>query len=267
MKKRVLPTTEGFKLMHITIKATGKGHGSDRWIFNNRHKTELQEELKRFLKLFDAIDLIGFVWMSNHAHILVNIPENYHISRSEMAAKYHECYPKQPKIHPNSHQCQQLQKDVGNISKFMKQFEQSFARKFNQQQKFKRSGHLWQRRFHNTNLGDAESLLRCWVYIIFNPVKANMVQHPTSYKFSSYCNADTEFINEVLINFYELYKYLSGKESLSLDEFKELLRLRLQDELDDWNRKNEREKEHYRQLNHMWDQLTFIDKTFFYQIE
>ncbi len=262
MTKRVLPTTDGFQLMHIIVKTTGKGHGSDRWTFSTKDKLELQSQLKRFLGLFAPIQLISFCCLSNHAHIIINIPPEYKISRSEVAARYHQCYPNR-KIHPNSHACQKLQKELNNISAFMQRFARDFALRFNQTRKFKRTGHLWQRRFHNTNLGDDRALLKCWVYVIFNPVKANMINSPFNYKFSSINCSDSDLKQEALDNFYALYKQLSGQQDLTIDEFRKMIMAILQTELDEWNKKNKQQKTEYRQANHFWDRLNYVDKHHF----
>jgi REP element-mobilizing transposase RayT len=213
------------------MKTTGKGHNSDSWIFNNKNKREFQHQLNRFLNLFDPIQLIGFTIMSNHVHMILNIPVEYSISRDEVARKYRECYPNR-QIHPNSSMCQKLQKQLNNISCFMQRFSREFAYHFNKNRKFKRTGHLWGERFHNTNLGDDYALLRCWVYMMFNPVKAKMVHNPLAYKFSSISCESSDFSQEVLSNFYKLYKYLSGKDNLTLEAFRSMVIAILQTELD-----------------------------------
>jgi len=263
MTKRLLPTTEKFQLMHIVIKTTGKGHGSDQWIFSNKNKRELYGQLKRFLNLFGPIQLIAFTIISNHAHIILNIPNEYKIGRDEVAEKYQQCYPNR-KIHPNSSKCQKLQKQLNGISCFMQRFARDFAYSFNRNRSFKRTGHLWQKRFHNTNLGDDTALLKCWVYVIFNPVKANIIHNPLDYKFSSLNCADSDLMQKSLENFYKLYQELSGKNDLTIEEFKEMLLAILKTELDQWNGKNEQEREVYRLANHIWDRMVYIDRHYFH---
>ncbi len=260
--KRQMPTTRCFQLMHITIKATGKGHKSDQWIFNNHSKRDLIDQMKRFLKLYKGIKLIGFCCLSNHLHAILRIMPECNYSRSEVAQLYHECYPKQ-KIHPNSSACQKLQKELNNISKFMYRFERDFACRFNARQKFKRTGHLWQGPFHNTNLNDVTALLRCWVYVMFNPTKANMIQNPVDYKFSSINCHDGELMEEAMNNFFELYKFLTEDESLTLESFQVMLNRLLERELEEWLEKNETEREEYRQTHHIWDRAHYIDKSYF----
>ncbi len=260
--KRELPTTRDFKLMHITIKATGKGHASDQWIFNNKNKRKLYSELKRFLKLFDGIKLISFVIMSNHAHIILRIMPKANYFRSDVAKRFHQCYPKR-KIHPNSHACFKLIQDQSNISAFMQRFTRDFACKFNAIQPFKRTGHLWQGAFHNSNLNDKTALIKCWIYGIFNPTKAKMIDNPLSYRFSSMNCDDSELMEEALQNFFELYKFLDGNEDLTIEEFKRMLENLLKAELERWNAMTEIEHEEYRKAHRFWDKAHYIDKPFF----
>ena len=247
--------------MHIVIKCTGKGHGSDQWIFSNKNKLQLQNQLKRFLDLFDPIQLIGFTIMSNHAHIILNIPKEYEITRDEVARKYHECYPNR-KIHPNSSKCHKLKNQLNNISSFMQRFTRDFAYHFNKDRKFKRTGHLWGERFHNTNLGDDYALLKCWVYVMFNPVKAKMATSPLTYKFNSITCQDSEFASESLNNFYELYKELTGKSDLTFNEFKTMIFAILETELEKWNVMSEPKRDEYRNKHHFWDKFIYVDKTY-----
>jgi putative transposase len=51
--------------------------------------------------------------------------------------------------------------------------------------KYRTSGHLWQGRFKNPIVQSDTYLLECIKYIEFNPVRANIVQTPLHYKWSS----------------------------------------------------------------------------------
>jgi len=52
--------------------------------------------------------------------------------------------------------------------------------------KYSTSGHLWQGRFKNSIIQADEYSLQCLKYIELNPVRANIVQRPEDYKWSSY---------------------------------------------------------------------------------
>lgn len=261
MKSRHFDPDKEFQIMHITIKATGRGHGSDRWIFSGQSKKALIEELQKFLALFSPLKLLAFTQMSSHIHIMLKIPRDYKVSRSEVAQNYFKCYGK--KIHPNSHSCQKLQKELNNLSCFMQRFAWHFSYNFNRQRTFKRTGHLWGRPFHDTEIGDSTALLKCWVYVMFNPVKAKMTDNPLKYKFNSLTYADEKLRNETLQNLFEIYKQLSGDDQMILEEFKSMLLAILQTELDEWMGKTEVEREQYREQNHFWDRGRYVDKSHF----
>jgi len=51
---------------------------------------------------------------------------------------------------------------------------------------YQRSGGLWQGRYKSSHIQTNRYLLTCMRYIEFNPVRANMVQAPGEYRWSSY---------------------------------------------------------------------------------
>ena len=51
---------------------------------------------------------------------------------------------------------------------------------------YRRSGSLWEGRFRSSVVQTEHYLLGCYRYIEMNPVRANMVQHPIKYQWSSY---------------------------------------------------------------------------------
>ncbi|MGD8312577.1 MAG: transposase [Gammaproteobacteria bacterium] len=50
----------------------------------------------------------------------------------------------------------------------------------------RRSGTLWEGRFRSCLVQEENYLLTCYRYIELNPVRANMVDHPADYRWSSY---------------------------------------------------------------------------------
>ncbi len=51
---------------------------------------------------------------------------------------------------------------------------------------YKRSGSLWEGRFRSSLVQTQNYVLGCYRYIEMNPVRANMVEHPSDYRWSSY---------------------------------------------------------------------------------
>ncbi|HST02862.1 MAG TPA: transposase, partial [Usitatibacter sp.] len=71
-----------------------------------------------------------------------------------------------------------------SISAVMKNLGQQYVQGFNRTRK--RSGPLWEGRFHSSLVDSAGYLLRCQRYIELNPVRAGMVPWPEQYQWSSY---------------------------------------------------------------------------------
>lgn len=76
---------------------------------------------------------------------------------------------------PASHEsCSNLMRDPGQ------RYVQSFNRRHG------RTGTLWEGRFHSSLVESARYVLACYRYIESNPVRAQMVNHPAEYAWSSY---------------------------------------------------------------------------------
>jgi putative transposase len=107
--------------------------------------------LKEYAEKYD-VEVHAWVLMTNHVHLL--------------------CTPK---------------RDFA-ISKMMQSLGRSYVRYFNYS--YGRSGTLWEGRFKSCLVESENYLLEVYRYIELNPVRANMVDEPSKYKWSSYqCNA------------------------------------------------------------------------------
>ena len=77
-----------------------------------------------------------------------------------------------------------------SASLLMKHLGQRYVQYINRT--YKRSGTLWEGRFRSCLTQDANYVLACYRYIELNPVRANMVEHPRDYIWSSYrANAES----------------------------------------------------------------------------
>lgn len=94
---------------------------------------------------------------------------------------------------------------------------------------YKRTGTLWEGRY-KASLVDSEAyLLTCMRYIELNPVRANMVTHPSEYQWSSYA-ANATGKNNPLIEPHPLYQSLGGTPELRYFIYRELFRSHLDPE-------------------------------------
>ena len=75
-------------------------------------------------------------------------------------------------------------KEPDGCAGMMKELSQGFARYFND--KYERTGTLWEGRFRSCVAESARYVLACYRYIELNPVRAGIVAHPSLYPWSSY---------------------------------------------------------------------------------
>ena len=91
-----------------------------------------------------------------------------------------------------------------------------------------RTGTLWEGRY-KTSLIDSELyLLTCCRYIELNPVRVNMVTHPSEYPWSSYrCNASG--IENLLITHHSEYTALANTDKKRQLAYRDLFKLYIAD--------------------------------------
>jgi putative transposase len=92
---------------------------------------------------------------------------------------------------------------------------------------YKRSGTLWEGRFRSCLTQADQYLLQCQRYIELNPVRADMVEHPAEYRWSSYrSNAQGE--RSTVLAPHALYLALGSDFESRQSAYRELLRYDLE---------------------------------------
>ncbi len=105
------------------------------------------EKLKKAIETF-ACELHAYVLMTNHVHLLITpLEEN-------------------------------------SLSKAIQSLGRVYVQKFNYL--YKRTGTLWEGRYKATLIDSENYALTCYRYIELNPVRAEMVNRPSEYPWSSY---------------------------------------------------------------------------------
>lgn len=111
-----------------------------------------------------------------------------------------------------------------NLSKLPQYVGRKYVPFFNQ--KYGYSGTLWEGRFKASSIDSECYLLTCYRYIELNPVRANMVEKPAEYRWSSY-GENAHGKNTSLLTPHPLYLALGkdGKERTRCyrESFKEVL--------------------------------------------
>ncbi len=110
----------------------------------------------------------------------------------------------------------------------MKHLGQRYVQYINR--RYQRSGTLWEGRFKSCLTQSEEYVLACYRYIELNPVRANMVEHPADYPWSSYrCNGQRE-VNP-FITPHEEYLRLGSTDEQRHQHYRELLQVHLEPNL------------------------------------
>lgn len=116
----------------------------------------------------------AYVLMTNHVHLLVT-PEHEH-----------------------------------SASLLMKNLGQQYVQHVNR--RYQRTGTLWEGRFRSCLIESQAYLLACYRYVELNPVRANMVEHPRQYPWSSF-RVNAAGAKSDLITPHAEYMSLGGTDS------------------------------------------------------
>lgn len=123
-------------------------------------------------KKYDS-DIYAYCVMDNHIHLLLRISKN-------------------------------------KLSSFFQSLGSRFVRWYNN--KYLRSGHLFQERFHSSAIESEKAFLSALIYIHNNPVKANICRYASEYRWSSFNAYYGD--NNPLINVTFAYGIAGTKDSL-----------------------------------------------------
>ena len=124
----------------------------------------------------------------------------------------------------NNHVHMLLSDPNDGMSLFMKKIGVSYSWFFNE--KYERTGHLFQDRFRSEPIHDSSYLLTSFRYILQNPLKASICQTETypwsSYRFYGDENSfvDTEIFQTMIGGFDDYQQFLSLEESSECLEFR-----------------------------------------------
>ncbi|MGH8628143.1 MAG: transposase [Gammaproteobacteria bacterium] len=166
---------------------------------NNRHACFYADENYRFYLecLGEAarkyrVSVHAYVLMTNHVHLLMT---------------------------PTS---------AAGMSQVMQTLGRRYVRYINYT--YRRSGTLWEGRYHASLVQGDRYLLTCYRYIEFNPVRANITQGPADYRWSSYhCNALGQ--PDPLIEPHEDYLRLGTEPAERQAVYRDLFRVHIDPEL------------------------------------
>ncbi|MGB0372398.1 MAG: transposase [Opitutales bacterium] len=153
---------------------------------------------------FAGVEVMAFCVMTNHFHLLVRVPEPCEISDEELLRRYRILYGKHcPQSMPQPDYLEQMLAEgdedaeewrkrivarMHDLSAFVGELKHRFSIWFNDHRHNK--GTVWSERFRNIIVEDLpEYTAPVAAYIDLNPVRAQMVDDPGEYAYSSYGSA------------------------------------------------------------------------------
>ncbi|MEM6912143.1 MAG: transposase, partial [Verrucomicrobiota bacterium] len=169
---------------------------------------EEREQFVRFMRMyarFGGVEILTFCVMSNHFHLLVEVPssEGFTLSDEEILERCSHVYSeaalreirwKLTELCPSqggqalAEFRESLLYRMNSLSEFMKTLKQRFTQWFNK--KHGRRGTLWEDRFKSVLVENSVGAIDAMAaYIDLNPVRAGMVEDPKDYRWCGYGEA------------------------------------------------------------------------------
>jgi putative transposase len=177
-----------------------------RFVLGTREKEKFVA-LMRLYEQFCQVRVLTFCVMSNHFHILLEVPSPPpergrdwsdeklldHLSQLYSAPKLAEIrwWLAHFRAQENHSAAEELRDSffarMWDLSEFMKPLKQCFTRWFNREHE--RHGTLWEERFKSVLVEDGHAARVVAAYIDLNPVRAGIVKNPEDYRWCSYGEA------------------------------------------------------------------------------
>ena len=189
---------EGRTFYHCMSRVVDK-----QFIFNEEEKNYFRKTMRK-LEDFLGVRVITYCLMSNHFHVLIEVPdkdETPSLTPDQLLELIPILYGKNTVLDVK----QELKRAEGNaewtkkildryeyrrcdLSYFMKELKQRFTQWYNRKQG--RRGTLWEDRFKSVLVeGNENALITMAAYIDLNPVRAGMVDDPKDYQWCGYGEA------------------------------------------------------------------------------
>lgn len=196
-------------MRHARVKAEGTGcyhvvsRIVDRTFRLDDAEKEIFRKMMRQAEAFSGVRVLTYAVMSNHFHLLVEVPERGEVDDAElfrrMTALYGQVHVSNMKrqwaewrktgaAYLAGEQQDKLRARMGDVSAFMKTLKQRYSMSYNA--RHGRTGTLWEERFKSVLVENAEGAKAAVAaYIDLNPVRAKAVADPKDYRWSGYGEA------------------------------------------------------------------------------
>ena len=198
-RRQVLAALEGKPaLYHCISRAVWQ-----EMVFGPEEKEHFVMLLRRW-EAFSQVRVLTFCIMTNHFHILVEVPERpkkdpsdeellehlgliYRGQRLAMIRWTLENFRAQGNHKAAEALRQRILRRMWDLSRFMKALKQDYTVWWNK--RHKKRGNLWEERFKSVLVEDGHAARIVAAYIDLNPVRAGIVKTPEDYRWSGYGEA------------------------------------------------------------------------------
>lgn len=179
-----MPRKKRFNLIGVPQHVIQRGNNREPCFLAEEDYRRYLDELAEVAGKFSC-QIHAYVLMTNHVHMLVTPMQDYAVS----------------------------------------QMMQSLGRRYVYyiNKTYQRTGTLWEGRYKSSLVDSEAYLFTCMRYIELNPVRADMVEHPGEYKWSSYA-ANAQGYENILIHDHPIYTALGLADSQRQSAYRELFR-------------------------------------------
>ena len=196
-------------MRHARLKAEGVGcyHVVSRIVDRNFRLDDAEKEIFRGMmrraETFCGVRVLAYAVMSNHFHLLVEVPEPVEVDETELIRRMTVLYGRPYAANTErqwkewrgtgaaylvEEQQNKLRARMCDISAFVKTLKQRYSMSYNG--RHGRRGTLWEDRFKSVLIeNSAGAKAAVAAYVDLNPVRAKMVSDPKDYRWSGYGEA------------------------------------------------------------------------------
>lgn len=176
------------------------------YIFGEEEKEFFRLTMRK-LEAFTGVNVLTYCIMSNHWHILLEVPSSTELSNEELFKRIDGFYSKQRAVEirqefEQAHKyalesgnaaweeavLEKYRSRMGDLSVFVKELKERFSKWYNR--KHDRRGTLWEERFKSVLVENSDHALTTMAaYIDLNAVRAGIVDDPKGYRYCGYAEA------------------------------------------------------------------------------
>ena len=172
------------------------------WLLGDREKEVLRVQIWKLAE-YCGVEVVTYVLMSNHYHVLVKVPQRREVTDKELLGRYRALHPKLKEVQELALKAVEADmarngevarawrekqlRQMFDVSQFNKLLKMRFSIWYNKTHK--RYGTLWSERFKSVLVQSGDALKKMAAYIDGNAMRAKIVQDPKDYRFCGYSEA------------------------------------------------------------------------------